>query len=1039
MEHVIGAATRALLMCVIAFALAPKLWAQDNSPHFECRWTDDLIKIDGKADEAAWANAQLINKFRRAWEGTDERAPKTWTKCKLLWDREYLYFFAEMQDSDLFANVTEHDGMVWTNDAFEMFFKPAADKPGYYEFNFNPANASMDVFFPRRNTGGYNRFAKDGDFNIESAVALQGTLNNPSDQDTGWQIEGRIPWKSFLRTGGRPNPGEQWTVAPCRVDISVDFEGEELSSAAVLKSKKVADFHAHEDYAPLKFVGPEDASAKPQAAYGIEKPTPLTTSKVVGSPDPPHPYRVVNAYPGLKVQFPTVIAHEPGSNRMWTATQPFPWGPCQVLRFVDDPNVDHCETLMQFNGIVYSITFHPQFEKNGYVYLGRNGPWGDAGHKSQIARYTVDRKAPYAIDPRSETVIIEWESAGHDGVAMAFAADGTLFLTSGDGSADSDKLLTGQDPSRLQAKVLHIDVDHPEAGRPYSIPKDNPFIGRADFRPETWAYGMRNPWRMSIDPKNGKIWIGQNGQDQWEAVYLIERGANYGWSIVEGSHPFYARRKRGPDPISKPIAEHPHSQARSLTGGIVYYGKGLPQLDGAYLYGDYSTGKIWAMRVDDKRNVTFHQEIADTTAQPTCFALDSRGELIISDSGGHRFVRLEPIPAASPQPDFPKTLSASGLFRDVKKHQMAQGVIPYSVIAELWSDGAYKERFIAIPHKEGQDNRIGITPARGWEFPNETVIVKSFALEREAGNPASRRWIETRFFTRQENEWAGYSYVWNDQGTDATLVADGGLDREYEISDAKAPGGVRKMKWHYPSRTECMICHSRAANYVLGLQTLQMNRSHDYSSIGGKVDNQLRNFEHLGMLRVSFPADAMAALQSDAEKKCPENPTAVAAYVQQQGPQREQRQIPQASPLLSTAPQAQGKLVNPDDTSADLDLRARSYLHANCSYCHVEAGGGNALMEMEFTRPQGEMNLIDATPMHDNFDIKDARLVAPGDPGRSILMHRMAKRLIDGQTGQMPPVATNVRDEKAMLLLKQWIEQLPKLTHLDRKPRASAD
>src|SRR5688500_13355418 len=213
--------------CVIALALAPAR-ADDapESPSFECRWVADAIKIDGKADEPAWATAQPIDKFRRAWERDKERAPKTSTKCKLLWDREYLYFFAEMQDTDLYANITEQDGKVWTNDAFELFFKPAADKPGYYEFNFNPANAKLDSFFPRRNTGGYERFAKDGDFHIETAVQLQGTLNNTADQDTGWTIEGRMPWKSFLRTGGRPNPGETWTFAPCRVDISVDFEGE---------------------------------------------------------------------------------------------------------------------------------------------------------------------------------------------------------------------------------------------------------------------------------------------------------------------------------------------------------------------------------------------------------------------------------------------------------------------------------------------------------------------------------------------------------------------------------------------------------------------------------------------------------------------------------------------------------------------------------------------------------------------------------------------------------------------------------------------
>lgn len=1026
-------------VCVIALTMSGgssfAADAKDDDPHFECRWVDAPIKIDGKADEPAWQNAQLIDKFRRAWERDHERAPKTTTKVRLLWDREYIYFFAEMQDTDLYANITEHDGKVWTNDAFEMFFKPAVEKNGYYEFNWNPLNAVHDCFFPRRNTGGWERYRKDGEFNIETAVQLQGTLNNVNDQDTGWTIEGRIPWKGFLRTGGRPNPGEEWRFAPCRVDISVDFEGEELSSAAILKTKASADYHEYEDYAPLKFVGPQTsgAGAKPQAAgapYGIDKLAPLTTSKVVGSPEPPHPYKVVEAYPKLRVQYPVFIANQPGSDRMWTATQPFPWGPCQVLRFVDDPGVDRYETIMPFNGIVYSMVFHPDFQNNGYVFFGRNGPWGDPGRKSQIVRYHVDPKPPYALDPKSEKLILEWESAGHDGVAMAFANDGKLFVTSGDGSSDSDKLLTGQDLSRIQAKVLRIDVDHPDPGKTYSVPKDNPFVGVKNARPETWAYGMRNPWRMSYDAKTGNLFVGQNGQDQWEVVYLIERGANYGWSAVEGTHPFYPQREKGPAPISKPIAEHPHAEARSVTGGFVYRGKGFPDLVGAYLYGDYSTGKIWALRVDDDHKVTSNVEIVDSTAQPTCFALDSKGELIISDSGGHKFIRLERVDTTTPRPEFPKTISASGLFKDVKHHVMADGIIPYSVNAELWSDGAYKERFIAIPEKAtmnpkpGEDRRIGYTNWRGWEFPNETVLVKSFALEQEAGNPKSRKWIETRFFTRQDNEWVGYSYQWNDEQTDATLVEAVGRDQTYSVKDAKAEGGVRKVQWHYPSRTECMVCHSRAANFVLGPQTLQMNKNHDYASIGGPVDNQLRVLEHLGMLRVNYATEAMTQLTADS-KLDGRDDKAAAAFVAMQSPQRNQREIVASSTLLPTSPADQPKLPNPRDPSVDINARARAYLHANCSICHVESGGGNALMEMEFSKTPAEMNMIDVAPLHDNFNIPDAKLVASGAPDRSVLLHRMSARAIAGQPGQMPPLATNVRDEQAIDLIKQWIAQLP--------------
>src|SRR5262249_41661199 len=155
----------------------------------------------------------------------------------------------------------------------------------------------------------------------------------------------------------------------------------------------------------------------------------------------------------------------------------------------------------------------------------------------------------------------------------------------------------------------------------------------------------------------------------------------------------------------------------------------------------------------------------------------------------------------------------------------------------------------------GNDPHFDFTQNRGWNLPEKTVVVKSFALEMEAGNPASRKWIETRFLTKQDGEWYGYSYIWNDEQTDGSLVAAKGLDHDYKIripKSAEHPDGVQVQKWHYPSRAECMVCHSRAANWVLGLTALQMNKEHDYS---GVRDNQLRVFEHLGSLRVNWAED----------------------------------------------------------------------------------------------------------------------------------------------------------------------------------------
>jgi hypothetical protein len=521
---------------------------------------------------------------------------------------------------------------------------------------------------------------------------------------------------------------------------------------------------------------------------------------------------------------------------------------------------------------------------------------------------------------------------------------------------------------------------------------------------------------MTVDAKTGHLWVAQNGQDLFEQAFLVRRGDNYGWSVYEGSHLFYPNRKLGPAPYVKPTLEHPHSDARSLTGGIVYYGKEHPELQGAYIYGDYSTGKIWAAKHDGQK-LLWHREIADTTLAITTLAADADGELIVLDHRGNDqggFYRLErhiERQTGGPTERFPRKLSETGLFASVKGHTMVAGPIPYSVNAPLWSDGAHKERWMILP---GEKPTIDMTASRGWNLPDETVLVKSFALDVEQGNPASRRWIETRFLTKQEGEWIGYSYVWNDEQTDATLVAKDGLDRTFAIRTAE--GKSLQQKWRYPSRTECMVCHSRAANYVLGLTTLQMNRDHDY---GGVVDSQLRVLEHLGFVKSNYRGDTVAAMRKELEAAGLKEQQ-VNERIAEATNTRGQRAPLEATSLLAQDPTNMPRLVDPYDRSQPLDKRARSYLHANCSQCHVEAGGGNAQMDLEFTTARDKVKVFDVRPVHHTYGIADARLVAPGDPARSVLLERVARR---GQ-GQMPQLATNLVDEQAVQLLREWISQM---------------
>ena len=195
----------------------------------------------------------------------------------------------------------------------------------------------------------------------------------------------------------------------------------------------------------------------------------------------------------------------------------------------------------------------------------------------------MERQTPRRCNPNSERVIIEWHSQGHDGGGIVFGNDGMLYISTGDGTSDSDGWVTGQDVSDLLGGILRIDVDHTDATRPYSVPRDNPFVGMTNARPELWAYGLRNPWRLCSDPKTGQIWAGNNGQDLWETAHLIRRGENYGWSVYEGNHAFYLNRRLGPTPAVAPTVEHSHAEFRSLTGGVVYNGNLLPELNGVYV------------------------------------------------------------------------------------------------------------------------------------------------------------------------------------------------------------------------------------------------------------------------------------------------------------------------------------------------------------------------------------------------------------------------------------------------------------------------
>jgi len=264
------------------------------------------------------------------------------------------------------------------------------------------------------------------------------------------------------------------------------------------------------------------------------------------------------------------------------------------------------------------LAFHPRYSSNGRLFVNYNRAQDGA---TVIAEYRVSPDPNRAEPHETIRLIIPQPYTNHNGGMLAFGPDALLYIGMGDGGSGGDPENRAQNPEELLGKILRIDVDGPP---PYRIPPDNPFVGQRG-KPEIFALGFRNPWRFSFDRHTGELWVGDVGQHLWEEIDLIEKGKNYGWRLLEGTHCFNPSTdcQRVPN-VVPPRTEYHHEQGRcSVTGGYVYRGTRIPGLQGTYLFGDFCSGEIWGYRNGQTRL------LLDTDLRISSFGEDREGEIYV--------------------------------------------------------------------------------------------------------------------------------------------------------------------------------------------------------------------------------------------------------------------------------------------------------------------------------------------------------------------------------------------------------------------------
>jgi uncharacterized repeat protein (TIGR03806 family) len=655
---------------------------------------------------------------------------------------------------------------------------------------------------------------------------------------------------------------------------------------------------------------------------------------------------------------------------------------------------------------------------------------------NRISRFTVPDGASTATLDSELVMIHQYDrQQWHIGGDMFFGNDGFLHIAVGDeGNSWSRTDATQRVNGGLWSGILRIDVNNdPTRSAPitrqpkepavinsaadsqlnarpaswpasftqgYSIPLDNPFrdttfdpaqTGEAKSLGEFYAIGLRHPWTISHDRATGFIWYADVGESQREEIGRIDKGSNHQWGFKEGLDT--AGPIPQPSPLigisTPPVLDYSGNVGKAVIGAGVYRGPLFPELQGKYLFSDFVNGQFWAIDAGQSSPIAMRSQttlptgVQFLTQLPAGFGAGINAHLITRDgrilmaksAGGSKSggLILKLVRQGTPTAQPPALLSQTGAFQNLAALSPSPGFIPYSMVVPFWSDHSVKSRWFAIPNDGSHDTaaeKIPVNDEGDWDLPVGSVAIKHFEIALDRRNPSLTKRLETRFLIHGNDGWYGVSYRWNPAGTDAELLFESEL-QNLQIIDAT--GKAAPQTWTYPSRTQCMTCHTTSAGGTLGLLNRQLNKEHFYPSTG-RTANQLTTLSHLGILHP--PVN-----QSD----------------------------PSTLPTLKAT----------HDPAATLADRARSYIDSNCAYCH-HPEGVRANFDARFTTTLENSSLING-PLVESLGVSGASVVSPGSLTKSIL-HLRAASLGEGHS--MPPLAKGTVDVAGVAVIADWIHSL---------------